>query len=153
MTNMGDGRASRKPLPQLNAVTRPFWEASACGRLTMPRCRDCGAFTWPPRPGCAECASVGLEWTQLSGRGTVYSFTVIRQIVGGPSARAFEPDIPYVVAWIDLEEGPRLVSNVVGCPIEQVTIGMGVEALFEQASADIWLPKFKPPAAGPVPGR
>jgi uncharacterized OB-fold protein len=151
MTSMSDDRA-RKPLPQLNAVTRPFWEAAARGQLTMPRCRDCGAFTWPPLPSCGECGSAALEWTRLSGRGMVYSFTVIRQIVGGPSARAFEPDIPYVVAWIDLEEGPRLVSNIVGCPIEQVTIGMAVEVVLEQASAEIWLPKFKPLAAAAVPG-
>jgi uncharacterized protein len=140
MTSMSDDRA-RKPLPQLNAVTRPFWEAAARGQLT-----------WPPLPSCGECGSAALEWTRLSGRGMVYSFTVIRQIVGGPSARAFEPDIPYVVAWIDLEEGPRLVSNIVGCPIEQVTIGMAVEVVLEQASAEIWLPKFKPLAAAAVPG-
>jgi len=151
MTSMSDDRA-RKPLPQLNAVTRPFWEAAARGQLTMPRCRYCSAFTWPPLPSCGECGSAALEWTRLSGRGMVYSFTVIRQIVGGPSARAFEPDIPYVVAWIDLEEGPRLVSNIVGCPIEQVTIGMAVEVVLEQASAEIWLPKFKPLAAAAVPG-
>ena len=146
---MSEERA-KKPLPQVNAATRPFWDAAAVGRLSMPRCRDCSAFTWPPRPSCGECGSADLAWTQLSGRGKVYSFTVIRQVVGGPAARAFEPDIPYMVAWIDLDEGPRLVSNIVDCPIEAVTIGMAVEAVFEQASADIWLPKFKPPAA--IPG-
>jgi uncharacterized protein len=140
---MSDDRA-RKPLPQINAVTRPFWDAAALGRLRMQCCRDCGAFTWPPRPACSECGSTELAWTELSGRGSVYSFTVIRQVVGGAAAKAFEPDIPYVVAWIDLAEGPRLVSNVIDCPIEQVTIGMAVEVLFEQASEDIWLPKFRP---------
>jgi uncharacterized protein len=148
---MTDDRA-RKPLPQINAVTRPFWDAAALGRLSMPRCRDCGAFTWPPRPACSECGSTELEWTDLSGRGSVYSFTVIRQVVGGPAAKAFEPDIPYVVAWIDLDEGPRLVSNVVDCPIEAVTIGMAVEAVFEQASDDIWLPQFRSSAASSAAG-
>ena len=134
----------RKPLPQINAVTRPFWEAAAQRRLSMPRCRSCAAFVWPPRPTCGECGDADLQWTPLSGRGSVYSFTIIRQVVGGAASRAFEPDIPYVVAWIDLDEGPRMVSNLVGCPIEEVTIGMAVEVVFEQASADVWLPKFKP---------
>src|SRR5439155_5388620 len=111
VTGMSDDR-TRKPLPRLNAVTRPFWDATVAGQLSMPRCRACSAFTWPPQPGCGECGNAELEWTQLSGRGRVYSFTVIRQVVGG-AARAFEPDIPYVVAWIDLDEGPRLVGNVV----------------------------------------
>jgi uncharacterized OB-fold protein len=143
---MSDDRA-RKPLPQINAVTRPFWDAAALGRLSMPRCRQCDAFTFPPRPACGECGGTELEWTDLSGRGSIYSFTVIRQVVGGPAAKAFEPDIPYVVAWIDLAEGPRLVSNVVDCPVEAVTIGMPVEVVFEQASPEVWLPKFKPLAA------
>jgi uncharacterized OB-fold protein len=136
--------APRKPLPQINDVTRPFWRAAAEGRLCMPRCRDCAAFTWPPRPTCGECGSDSLEWTNLSGHGQIYSFTVIRQIVGGPAAKAFEPDIPYVVAWIDLDEGPRITSNLVGCPIEAARIGMSVQVTFEQAASEVWLPKFKP---------
>lgn len=134
----------RKPLPQINAVTRPFWSAAAQGRLSMPRCRECAAFTFPPRPSCGECGSENLDWTDLSGRGQVYSFTVIRQIVGAPAARAFERDVPYVVALIDLDEGPRITSNVIGCPVEAVAIGMPVEVTFEQASPEIRLPKFKP---------
>jgi uncharacterized OB-fold protein len=134
----------RKPLPRISAVTAPFWGAAAEQRLRMPRCKACAAFVWPPRPSCGECGGEHFEWTDLSGRGRVYSFTVIRQVVGGPAAKAFEPDIPYVVAWIDLDEGPRFTSNIVGCPIEAVSIGMMVEVTFDQASPDIWLPKFKP---------
>jgi uncharacterized OB-fold protein len=140
---MSEDRPS-KPLPKINAVTRPFWSAAAERRLCMPRCRDCAAFTFPPRPSCCECGGENLKWTNLSGRGVVYSFTVIRQIVGGPTAKAFEDDIPYIVALIDLDEGPRLTSNVIGCPIDAVTIDMPVEVTFEQASVDVWLPKFKP---------
>jgi hypothetical protein len=136
----------RKPLPQVNATTRPFWSAAADKRLSMPRCRACQAFTFPPRPTCSECGNDAFDWVGLSGRGTVYSFTVIRQVVGGPAVRAFEADIPYVVALIDLDEGPRITSNVVGCPVDAVAIGMPVEAMFEQASPEIWLPKFRPRA-------
>lgn len=131
-----------KPLPRITALTQPFWDAAASKQLIMQRCQSCGAFVWCPRPHCPECGSDRLEWTPLSGRGTVYSFAVIREVVGG--SKAFEREIPYVVAWIDLEEGARIVSNVIGCPIEQVEIGMPVEATFEEAARGIFLPKFKP---------
>jgi hypothetical protein len=80
----------------------------------------------------------------MSGKGEIYSFTVIRQVVGRAASKSFEPDIPYVVAWVDLDEGPRMISNIVGCPVDQVTLGMKVSVAFEQASKDVWLPKFKP---------
>ena len=80
----------------------------------------------------------------MSGTGEVYSFTVIRQVVGRAASKAFEPDIPYVIAWVDLDEGPRLITNVVGCPVEDVKLGMKVTVQFDKASEKIWLPKFKP---------
>ena len=91
-----------------------------------------------------ECGSEKLQWTPMSGKGEVYSFTVIRQIVGRAGSKAFEPDIPYVVAWVDLEEGPRMLTNVVGCPVDNVQLGMKVALTFEQASPKHWMPKFKP---------
>jgi uncharacterized OB-fold protein len=69
---------------------------------------------------------------------------VIRQVVGRAASQAFEKDIPYVIAWIDLDEGPRMISNVIGCRVENVKLGMKVSVVFEQQSPDIWLPKFKP---------
>ena len=80
----------------------------------------------------------------MSGKGEVYSFTVIRQVVGRAASKAFEPEIPYVIAWVDLEEGPRMITNVVGCRVEDVKLSMKVSVLFEQQSPEIWLPKFKP---------
>lgn len=133
-----------KPLPRINAVTEPFWEAAARQTLLMQRCRDCLAYVWTPRPACFECGGDRLEWLPLSGRGRVYSFTIIRQVAGRGSAAAFEKEIPYTVAWIDLDEGPRLLSNVIGCPVGDVKIGMEVIAVFEEASREIRLPKFKP---------
>lgn len=132
-----------KPLPQITSITQPFWEAAASGRLIIQRCKSCDAFVWCPRPACSECGSDQLAWAPVSGRGTVYSFTVIREVVGR-GARGFEKDLPYVVAWIDLEEGPRLVSNLVECPMEKVSIGMVVEVIFEEAGPGIALPKFRP---------
>ena len=134
----------KKPLPAITSEAKPFWEAAAQNRLVMQRCRDCRAYVWTPRPSCYECGSDRLEWTELSGKGEIYSFTVIRQVVGRAASKAFEPDVPYVVAWVTLEEGPRMTANVIGCSVEDVAIGMHVIVQFEQQSPEIWLPKFKP---------
>ncbi len=132
-----------KPLPEITPITQPFWDAAANKKLVMQRCRDCQSWVWCPRPVCVECGGANLDWTPLSGRGKVFAFTVIREVVGR-ALRGFASDIPYVTAWIDLEEGPRICSNVVGCPIEQVAIEMNVEAIFEEAGSGIFLPKFRP---------
>jgi uncharacterized protein len=133
-----------KPLPTITPEAKPFWDGAANNKLLMQRCRDCRKYVWTPRPSCFECGREHLDWRELSGRGEVYSFTVIRQVVGRAASPAFEKDIPYVIAWIDLNEGPRMISNVIGCPVENVKLGMKVSVIFEQQSADIWLPKFKP---------
>jgi len=132
-----------KPLPQVTPLTQTFWEETARRRLVIQRCQACGSFVWCPRPHCGECGDERLEWTPVSGRGSVYSFTVIRE-AAGRGTKGFDKDIPYVVAWIDLDEGPRLVSNVVQCPVEKVAIGMAVEVVFEEAGPGIFLPKFRP---------
>lgn len=134
----------RKPLPAITTEAKPFWDAAAQQRLIIQRCQDCKAWVWTPRPSCNECGSEKVEWTQVSGEGEIYSFTVIRQVVGRAASKAFERDIPYVIAWVDLDEGPRLITNIVGCPVENVKLGMKVSVQFEQASKDVWLPKFKP---------
>lgn len=134
----------RKPLPAITTEAKPFWDAAAKQQLMIQRCKDCNAWVWTPRPSCNECGSEKIEWTQVSGRGEIYSFTVIRQVVGRAASKAFEPDIPYVIAWVDLDEGPRLITNIVGCPVEDVKLGMKVTVRFEQASKDVWLPKFRP---------
>lgn len=133
-----------KPLPAVTPEAKPFWDAAAQDQLVMQRCRDCRAWIWTPRPLCNECGSERLDWTPMSGKGTVYSFTVIRQVVGRGASKAFEPDIPYVVAWVDLEEGPRMITNIVGCPVEDVKLDMKLSVVFEKASETLRLPKFKP---------
>src|SRR5688572_17442158 len=103
-----------KPLPEITPVTRHFWQGTMKNRLMMQRCDTCGAYVWTPRSFCFECGSRDLTWSRLSGYGQVYSFTVIRQTIG-VNARAFADDVPYIVAWVDLEEGPRMVTNLIGC--------------------------------------
>jgi uncharacterized OB-fold protein len=137
-------RELRKPLPAITPEAKPFWDAAAQQKFVVQQCQDCQSWIWTPRPSCNECGSEKIAWQPMSGKGEVYSFTVIRQIVGRAASKAFEPDIPYVVAWVDLDEGPRLITNIVGCPVEDVKLGMKVSVVFEQASPEIWLPKFKP---------
>ena len=134
----------RKPLPAITTEAKPFWDAAAQQKLIIQRCKNCQSWVWTPRPSCNECGSEKIEWTQVNGKGEIYSFTVIRQVVGRAASQAFEPDIPYVIAWVDLAEGPRLITNIVGCPVDAVKLGMKVAVQFEQASEKIWLPKFKP---------
>ena len=136
-------REIAKPLPEITPITQPFWEAAANRKLVMQHCSDCQSWVWCPRPACVECGSEKLQWIPVSGRGKLFAFTVIREVVGR-ALRGFAKDIPYVTAWIDLEEGPRICSNVVGCPIEKVAIGMAVDVVFEEAGPGIFLPKFKP---------
>jgi uncharacterized protein len=133
----------KKPLPEITPLNQPFWDGAREGKLVMQCCRDCDAWVWCPRPVCGECGSDRLEWKPLSGRGKVFAFTIIREVVGG-ALRGFAPDIPYVTAWIDLEEGPRFCSNIIGCPIEDVKIDMDVGVVFEDTGDGITLPKFKP---------
>ncbi len=138
-------REVKKPLPQITPLNQPFWDGAKSGKLIMQRCKDCQSWVWCPRPVCGECGSDKLEWTELSGRGKIFAFTVIREVVGR-ALRGFTPDIPYVTAWVDLEEGPRFCSNVIGCPIESVHIDMPVEVIFHDSGEGITLPKFKPRA-------
>jgi len=77
-------------------------------------------------------------------RRDLFLHPVIRQVVGRAASQAFQPDIPYVIAWVDLDEGPRMITNIVNCPVENVRLGMKVFVVFDQASKDVWLPKFKP---------
>ena len=134
----------RKPIPAITPEAKPFWDAAAQQQLRIQRCQDCQAWVWTPRPVCNECGSDKVDWTQMSGKGTVYSFTVIRQIAGRAASSAFAPDVPYVVAWVDLDEGPRMITNIIGFPVENVTLGMKFTVQFEKASDKVWLPKFKP---------
>ena len=134
----------RKPLPAITTEAKPFWDAAAQQKLMIQRCKACNAWVWTPRPSCNECGSQSVEWTRMSGNGEIYSFTVIRQVVGRAASKGFEPDIPYVIAWVDLDEGPRMITNIVGCAVENVKLGMKVTVQFEQASDKVWLAKFRP---------
>jgi hypothetical protein len=129
-----------KPVPIVNPCARPFWEAARQGRLMLPECLDCRTVFFYPRLFCPECHSDRLDWVQASGRGTLYSYTVVQS--NSPSA--FLADIPYVVAIVRLEEGVQMCTNIVGCPPDQLRCDMPVEVVFEKLNDEFTLPKFKP---------
>ncbi len=128
------------PAPAVFPETAPFWEATARGKLLLSRCEDCGAVIWYPRPLCPACGRPRVSWVEASGRGSVYSFTVVhRNAVDG-----YREAVPYVVAYVELEEGPRVLTNIVGCDPEAVTIGMPVSATFDDTGHGSALFRFRP---------
>lgn len=128
---------AKPPVPAPDALTAPFWDACRRGALEVSTCADCGHRFLPPGPCCPRCWSAQLAVQEVSGRGRVWSFAVYR--------KTYHPGMPapYVVALVELEEGPRLISNVVGCAPEDVAIDMPVEVRFETAG-DFVLPRFAP---------
>jgi uncharacterized protein len=136
--------ASRKPRPTVNPWAQPFWDGTREGRLMIQYCEDCDSRIFYPRVACPGCGSERLGWLQASGRGTVYSFTVVKN--NAPSA--FAGDVPYVVAVIRLEEGVQMLSNLVDWSEETLCCDMPVEVIFEPLDEEFVLPKFRPVAAG-----
>lgn len=126
--------------PAYDWETRAYWEG--CGRheIVLQRCRDCGAVQHRPRALCVSCLSDRIEHFVASGRGTVHTFTVTHQ----NQAPAFRNALPYVLAWIDLDEGPRVLSNISGCDPDQVRIGMPVAVEFVDTEGGTAVPRFRP---------
>jgi hypothetical protein len=131
---------AKKPLPRLDEENRWFWEA--CGRheLWLQKCSACDTLRFYPRALCPECLSADVTFVRCSGRGTVHTFTATYQ----NQMPGFRDELPYVMAYVELEEGPRLLTNVVGCPAGEVRIGMPVTVTFEDAGDAIAIPKFRP---------
>jgi len=126
-----------RPAPIADHDSAPYWKALHDGHLLVQRCQDCDEFQLYPRHRCLACRGP-VAWVEASGRGTIYSFTVIRQNY----ARPFRDWIPYVVALVELAEGPRVMSNVVDCDPDAVQVGMPVEVRFEVVSDDAGIALF-----------
>ncbi len=129
-----------KPVPVVNPWARPFWEAALNEKLIIQQCKDCEKYVFYPRIACPHCFSDNMEWIEASGKGTVYSYTVVEN--NAPSA--FKNDMPYVVAVVQLEEGVRMLSNIVECEPQEVTCDMPVQVTFEKLNDEFTLPKFRP---------
>ncbi len=126
--------------PVVNWEARGYWEGAGRGELVLQRCRKCGVVQHRPRGICATCLSDAIEHFVASGLGRVYTFSIVRQNQGA----AFREALPYVVAYVELDEGPRILSNVVGCEPEAVSIGMRVKADFVRTGGDFGVPRFVP---------
>ena len=126
------------PQPIVNADSAPYWAGARAGKLLIRKCKDCGTLHFMPRYLCPACWSNNLEWVQAAGRGTVHSFTVIRRA----SDPAFADKVPYVVALIDLEEGPRMCANILGDDALSVNIGDAVSLTFEDRGDGALIPQF-----------
>jgi len=134
-------QAKPKPVPVISSWAKPFWDAAKEGKLLYQRCKDCNTNVFYPRIACTNCFSDNLEWVESSGKGTVYTYTVVES--NPPSA--FIQDLPFVIAIIKLEEeGVQMLSNIVDCDPHEVECDMPVEVVFEKLNDEITLPKFKP---------
>jgi hypothetical protein len=128
-----------KPLPQISPEMAPFWEAARRHQLVVQRCRGCGALRFPARDICSRCLAREVEWAPVSGRGTIFSYAIMHQVYHP----GFADEVPYAVVQVELEEGPRMLTNVVGCPPAELTVGMPVEVVFEDRTPEVTLPKFR----------
>ncbi|ATL28550.1 Zn-ribbon domain-containing OB-fold protein [Streptomyces formicae] len=146
---MGGGMGTdgmRFDLPEADAFTRPYWDAAAEGRLLIRRCGACGAAHHYPREFCPRCWSEDVTWERASGRATLYTWSVVHRNDLPP----FGGRVPYVAAVVDLAEGPRMMTEIVGCAVGEgqgegeLRVGMAVEVAFREVG-DYVVPVFEPP--------
>ena len=135
-------KPATRPLPRLTEMdTAPFWEATKNNEFRYQQCRNCNTVVWHPRRHCTGCVDGDLEWKTSAGKGTVYSFSVVRQSYHP----FFRNLVPYAVAYIDLDEGPRFLTNIVGVedPLQDISIGQKVELEWEPHE-EVHIPLVKP---------
>lgn len=123
--------------PRPNEDSQPFWDATAEGRFTLQRCTNCSSVVWWPRAICPKCSGFDLEWFDATGNGTVYSYSVVHRSVG-----AWNKVTPYVVAYVELEEGPRVMTNIVDCDPDAVAVGADVTVVWHDTGEGSALPRF-----------
>lgn len=129
-----------KNFPRITQEARPYWEGCRRNKLLIQRCLDCGQHQFYPRIYCTRCMGDRIEWIETQGKGHVISYTVVRRAI----SPAYAGDVPYIVALIQLEEGPTMMSNIIDCEPEGAAVGMQVEVVFEKWSDEISVPKFRP---------
>ena len=131
---------SGKPVPQPTPDTRAYFEYAAKGELRVPQCLACDHVFFYPRTSCPRCGSPELEWLLCSGRARLHTY-----LINSRPAPGFEDDAPYAIAVVELEEGPRMMTNVVGVPQtpEHLVLDMDLEVVFDKHE-DVAVPKFRP---------
>jgi uncharacterized OB-fold protein len=136
-------QTTAKPVPVPDEISAPFFDGARDSKLMLQHCSACDRWSFPVRERCPNCFAARLQWRQASGHGTLYTFTIMHQVMNPGFASA----VPYNVAQVDLAEGVRMTSNIVGVPNDQLRIGMQLEAIFEDVGDNVRLPKFRPTAA------
>lgn len=138
---MTESAAAQKPQPKMTPGAEHYWQSATDEQFVLPQCGDCDEIFFYPRVWCPKCFSQNLKWYKASGRGKVYSFSVIHQA----PFPAYKGDVPYVLAIIALEEGPHMMSNVLNCDPDSVLVEMPVEVTFE-IRGEMKIPQFQPAA-------
>jgi uncharacterized protein len=129
------------PAPTVTQANAAFWAATAEGRFQLQRCNECDTVLWFPRRHCPSCWTENVSTFDASGKGVIYSFTVIRK-----GAMLYKDAGPFVVAYVELAEGPRVMTNIVECNVETVAVGMPVEVVFHDTGEGNALYRFRPVA-------
>ena len=142
MTDALNDSLPPRPAPEITSHAAPFWAAAREGRLVVQHCTACGQHQHYPRPWCTNCLSEAVEFVDSPGVGTIYTFTVIRRA----PLPAFAARVPYVLAFVDLDEGVRIVTNIVDCDPDSVRIGQRVRATFEMIDDESTVVLFAPEA-------
>lgn len=130
----------RKVLPVIDEDNRGYWESCKRHAMRLQKCSECGAWRYYPTPVCPKCSSFNFEWAEVSGFGTVYTFSVIYR---APSV-LWADDVPYTYALVHLDEGPMMPTNIVGIEPEKVQIGMRVKVTYDDVTPEVTLPKYRP---------
>jgi len=127
------------PVPPVNPETREYWAATTQGRLLVKQCADCDSLIWYPRAICPQCGSLHTDWREVSGRGRIYSYTVNHRGEG-----PYQGAAPFVLAYVELDEGPRMMTNIVEADGADLTVGLPVEVVFHDTGEGAALPRFRP---------
>jgi uncharacterized protein len=132
-----------KPLPAITPEMREFFDGARTGRLMVQKCDSCGTLRFPAHDMCSKCNSTASRWVPVSGRGEIFSFNIMHQVYHP----GFAGQVPYAVVVVELEEGCKFVSNLLGVKPHDIKCGMPVEVVFEKLSDEVSMPKFRPRAA------
>jgi uncharacterized protein len=130
---MAQAQDRKLAAPPVNLETRPFWDAAAQGKLLYKKCTACGEPHFYPRPFCPFCFSDKVEWQEASGRGTIYTYSVMRRA-----------PVPYAIAYVTLAEGPTMMTNIVDCDLDAIKIGQAVTLVFKPSEGGPLVPMFAP---------
>lgn len=130
---------SGRPIPTPDAASQAFFDGAKEGKLMLRYCPNCSRWLAPASDACDECFSDQLDWKQASGNGEIYTFGIMHQVLHP----GFKDEVPYNVVQVELAEGPRIMSNIVGTPNDQIKVGMKVQVYFDKLSDEVTVPKFK----------